>query len=465
MSRPLYDFLSESLLFDEAILAEDYRIVSSEDLERELSRYCEHARRVAAEILALAQNMTPNVAAFLGGHQNVLPEETVLKQLALYMQGVVVSDPLYDHSRFPSDVERAATQVLGLNERSIDKPALAKAARYMKSLTPAVAANFLHFLPLGYFHAPHDVIPLRFSPDGFASALPRELMAWFRQRARVRPLRHEGGKWFYVEADELKPCRGIYIEFDDHPSERSAIYFLFESRVVDLDEERRIARMVQTLPETPPTAEMFDAWVNQSLNSTALGVFDEVVTDAYWASRINYYYLTTSPFVAGLLDKVLDPRSRNLKADVAKLSLSLELPVARDVSIETLMKVRTEEGESFANFRVALEKYLRELRGIDDPDTLRQRLDSIAHEFEEVQVRDVRNSLSKLRRTLLADAALFAASLGITIQNYGVGVLPLGMAVAKGFKTVTEYLSVRREHPAYFLWRLRKQSQGYIFDA
>jgi hypothetical protein len=216
--------------------------------------------------------------------------------------------------------------------------------------------------------------------------------------------------------------------------------------------------MVQTLPEAPPSPEMFDAWVTQSLNSTAIGIFDEVVTNAYWASRINYYYLTTSPFVAALLDKVLDPSSGRLKADLVKLSLSLELPVMRDVSINTLMKVRTEEGESFANFRVALEKHLRELRGIDDPDALRRRLDNVAHEFEEIQVREVHNTLSQLRRTLLADTAIFAASLGITIQNYGVGVLPLGMAIAKGFKTVSEYLSVRRDHPAYFLWRLGKKA-------
>jgi hypothetical protein len=76
--------------------------------------------------------------------------------------------------------------------------------------------------------------------------------------------------------------------------------------------------------------------------------------------------------------------------------MSVDLPFLKELDIEMLMKVRQEEGEAFQSFRLELDKQLRELRLVKDPEALKIKTENVMHELSEVQVtRSIKNSSPK----------------------------------------------------------------------
>jgi len=59
----------------------------------------------------------------------------------------------------------------------------------------------------------------------------------------------------------------------------------------------------------------------------------------------------------------------------------MELPFIDNVDLETLMRVRTDEGQAFENFRLALDKQLRDLRLESDPEKLKLKAENAMHEL------------------------------------------------------------------------------------
>jgi hypothetical protein len=74
--------------------------------------------------------------------------------------------------------------------------------------------------------------------------------------------------------------------------------------------------------------------------------------------------------------------------------MNIDLPFLADVELEKLMRVRTEEGAAFQNFRTELDRQLRDLRSIDDPEQASRKAKDVVHELTEVQVRDINNKLA-----------------------------------------------------------------------
>jgi hypothetical protein len=129
MARALYDFLVNSFLFNEEDIEEEYARIAQRDWELEVSRYVDYmvanAGVVADEIVA---GNAPSTFSLLHSSFARLPAVAELKQSLLYFDRVLISAPLF----FPNDRVLAA-----------------KDARYMKDMTPMVAAGALFFVPLG----------------------------------------------------------------------------------------------------------------------------------------------------------------------------------------------------------------------------------------------------------------------------------------------------------------------------
>ena len=104
----------------------------------------------------------------------------------------------------------------------------------------------------------------------------------------------------------------------------------------------------------------------------------------------------------------------------------MELPFIENVDVETLMRVRTDEGEAFENFRVALDKQLRDLRLESDPRKLKIKTENAMHELMAVQVRQIAQGLVSLKKSMLAEAAVTAAGLVGAIQSSGF-TLPIAL--------------------------------------
>jgi hypothetical protein len=188
---------------------------------------------------------------------------------------------------------------------------------------------------------------------------------------------------------------------------------------------------------------------------TAGGIFDHVISDLVNAGNAGSMLLSRSPFVTDLLALQVG-KNETLRADVARLSLSLSLPYLHGISMEQLMRIRSEEGEAFQNFRRALEAKLREVRIETDEEKLRLKLQNIEHELSEVQVAEVDREVHRFRRNLAISALVGTASLMTVVPSGGMSLATLILGAAGGLKSLSEFQEKVRDNPAYFLWRLAK---------
>jgi hypothetical protein len=128
MGRELYDFLADSLLFNEALLSDSYASVPQPEWEREIARYFEHmvqsARAIATDVISGTDAVRLSV---LLSQFSPLPTIASLKRYLLYYNRVLVPAP----------------------HLFLERQGAAQKARLMKEVTPLVAAGLLVFVPLG----------------------------------------------------------------------------------------------------------------------------------------------------------------------------------------------------------------------------------------------------------------------------------------------------------------------------
>lgn len=323
MSRVLYDFLTESFLFREDHLAEDFASFGLDELEEELQRYRVHVLASLDEVAAEINARNSLLSIFFDTLTHPQPSIDRLKQCAFYFDFVVVDDPLFALSRQPDPAAGPPTELLGYKQPQVDRKKVASAARFMESLAPMVGADFLKFSPVSLDHEPFEGVPFKVSGNLFFEDVPSELHSFFRDRVKVHSMRRTGGgTWGYRPGESLRPSRGIYVEFEG--LDRGYVYHLFATQVLSADEETRMVEMANTLPDTPPTTAEFAAWVDQSVNQSAGRVIQGVLTDFARASSSGSLICTDSILVSDLMSN--QGGSSDLKSDLANLALQFEVP-------------------------------------------------------------------------------------------------------------------------------------------
>lgn len=119
------------------------------------------------------------------------------------------------------------------------------------------------------------------------------------------------------------------------------------------------------------------------------------------------------------------------------------------------MQVRENDADVFASFRLELEKQFRELRSVTDPKILKQKAENIFHELNEVQVQKINRKLNHIHKQIFVNSAIAIGGLIGTIPTGGYSLAGTAIAMAKGYKDYNEYIEKVREHPAYFLWKVK----------
>ena len=173
--------------------------------------------------------------------------------------------------------------------------------------------------------------------------------------------------------------------------------------------------------------------------------------------------MSVSPFVFELLKRGL-PLEHDLQTSTFNAILGIELPFLQRVDPEVLMTIRRNDGEAFQNFRLELERHLRELRCVQDPEELRIRAENALHEVTEVQLRQVNRKVSELKKHALAEALVLFGGLAAAVQTGGWSLAACAGAVAAGYKSLSEYRGQVRENPAFFLWKVLDRSRSITRD-
>ena len=449
MGTTTFDFLNESLLFDEGHQEDYYASVSDADLLEELRRYRQHA---VDNIEALHQEiiLTTSRLKVFGARDSFSINR--LKQSALYLDQVVLPDPLFQQSEEPSAISDQMSQFLGMpNNKEVDRKRLAGAASRMKALTPMVAADYVKFFPVSYYLEPDEQIPLLYSETGFADALPTRILSKYQENADVRSLRRTD-QGLAVE-NSLRRGRHISVQFrGNHDGEM--IYVLAQNEAVDVDAAARSIHFRSTLPDEPPPVDEFQAWVAQSINQAARAHYHGLLKELALSQFFGASYLTSSEFTHSLFGA--NDSTQSVEHHTADCILNFDLPYLEDITIHDLMKVRDNDGEAFRLFRTELERQLRELRTETDPETLKRKAENAVHELSVVQVAAIDQKIRSLKKRALVEATIAAGGLVATVVSSGWSIAATAVALASLSRSGSHIMQ-SRENPAYFLWKARSR--------
>lgn len=453
MGSRLYNFLADSFLFDDSLIQDKFQSMPDSDVWTELQRYRQFCLSVASELEAEVLSNSSSLKLFSGIKQVRIP---LLKQSAFYVQQHVLYDPLFALTHTPTEQSTAMNEFLGMRDTPFDKAQVARTLHYLKELTPMIASDYVKLLPTSYLLEPPKEVPFTHSEKGFRERVPQTLHDFVHRHAVVESGKKvEGGIQF---DGAFETGRLISVRFKDHGFEDSLCYALTAQEVIEINRETGIVKSGMTLPDTPPDKAIFDAWVYQSINQAAGRIYQRILLENMLCVRFAASYLTDSPFILELLKQII-PFEDSIQVNTVNVLLNMNLPFIDGVDIDSLMRVRSQDGEAFDNFRLELDKQLRELRQVKDPDVLKTRAENVMHELAEVQIPRLEKTIGSLKRKLFREAAVVVASLYVAVQS-GAWPLPLAlMGALQCYKSLTEYQSQRNENPAFFLWRVLKDSR------
>lgn len=456
MANIAFDFLTESFLFDERYINENYWQVSEQELLLELQKYRNHIIKNRDNII---NEVTRNKNSLNVSLESVgsLPTEQLLKQIALYMDKIIISDPIFSFTQTKSNMHVPMSQLMGVNPNiEIDKRYLANCVKYMKETTPLVATQFIKYVPVSLIHEPPKELPILYSEDNFSSELSAELYDFFCKKAKVNNVTIKNGSMCYKDTNQLFLGTTIAVDFDEDHIRKGHIYQFIRTEFRDYDKETGKVEMIQYIPDTISQVD-FDNWVTNSINRAAIAEFRTTLNEAILAKKMNCMYMAKSNFTSELLSQTV--AKENIETDLVNLSMSLELPLLNEISLNDLAKIRCDNGEAFHNFRTELNSKLLGVRGITDSNELKKELENISYEMNQLQVNEVNKEYRKIIKSFGLDATILTGSLVTSFCTGGLTLLGAAGALAKGGIDYIKYLNEVKENNGYFLWNLKRKAK------
>lgn len=449
MGSITYDFLANSVLFNDEEIENEFSSLNDNQLEKLLQDYREHCLTNYSDLLneVKSNNSTLKVLSSI----EEIPFDTLL-QSALYFDQYVIYDPLFRFTHTEGETSKVVSEYLGFEKNGISRRELAKTVKLLKRITPMIAVDYIKILPLSYSFEPPKETPINLPINYYADILPEDIMQYFKERVIVNSMKQDGVGWKILDKQDYTP--GLFITFEDLHNHKGLIYNFFYQEYIKTDEPNKFLTKM-TLADYPMDVETWNIWVAQSIHSSAKAVFDKIYIENIIACDLNTTYLTDNSFTANLLTKNLSVKE-TVETSSASQFLNLELPFLDKVNIDKLMTIRTHEADLFTNFRLELEKQLRELRTVTDPKEIQVRQENIVHELGTVQVHKINQKLESLKRKGVADGVLLLGGLAGTVQTAGWSLLASALAVASGYKSYRDYKDKLVENPSYLLWKVLK---------
>ena len=445
-------------MFLSECVAEGYSKYQDSEITSELEKYrnfvLENIENIQNEIKHTHDKLNISIETF-----NELPTEDVYKQLVLYMDQVVIPDPLFELTEERNPFSDTVGQYMGLQKTSgIERQKLTDVINYIKCISPLIESCFVVMLPVSLMHEAPKEIGINYSPTSFSDIIPTPILEFYRSIAKVHNLEKcDTG----LRMDPGKPLMlgtQIYIDFPCEIKSNGCIYQYMLQEVVEYDEETRKALFRMYIPDTID-APTFNAWVNQSINQAAKHHFKEKYSELVLARKSGCMYLARSPLTAHILQMAIEKPSKD--AELSTMALQLDLPVLSQLPITDILDIRKNYGEAFHNFRNELNARLIGLDSIDDTDTFRRQLASISYELNNLQVKEVEKEYRKITRTLKLDALALTGSLIASFATGSITAVGAAGAFVKGISDIGKYYTDVHEHNGLFLWKLNNQAQKY----
>ncbi len=458
MSINCLSFLLNSFLYSNECVDSEYSKYQDKQINSELQKYREFVLGnyvdIQNEISHTHDKLNISIETF-----SELPTEDVYKQLVLYMDQVVIPDPLFELTEERNPFSDTVGQYMGLQKASaVERQKITDVINYIKCISPLIESGFVVMLPVSLMHEAPKKININYSPTSFSDAIPAPILDFYRSIAKVYNLEKcDTG----LRMDPNKPLTlgtQIYVDFPDDIKSNGNMYQYMLQEVVDYDEKTGKALFRMHIPDTI-SKETFDHWVNQSINQAANHHFNEKYAEMVLAQTCGCMYLSRSKLTAKILQMAIEKPSKN--AELSSMALQLDLPILNQLPIMDILNIRNNYGEAFHNFRNELNSKLLSLDSIDNAESFRRQLDTISYELNNLQVKEVEKEYRKISRTLKLDALALTGSLIASFAMGGITAVGAAGAFVKGISDIGKYYTDVHEHNGLFLWKLNNQAKKY----
>jgi len=450
LSQIIYNFLKESFLYDNKLIEKEYSSITDIEIKNEFKKYREY---ILKNISKLHDEITLYANQIKIFNVDKLIDFTKIRQMSFYLDQVIVSDPLFKVCT-PSNLHQDIfSEYLGVTkDNSFSRKELIKVIKNFKDSEILVEATYLKFFPTSYFFEPKSEIPLLYSETQFYDVLPSNIMDLYHKNTKLRTFKKNG---LYLTVNKnFERDRTLEVLFQNDDTIFQNMYNLLEQKIISYDEKTNTAEFAMSLPDTIPTKESFDSWVNQSINQSAISHFKKISLDINLSTKLKAQYITTSSFVDKILKNQFNLKP-DIKSNVTNLMLNFDLNFFEDIDIKNLMAIRKNDGEEFEVFRRELEKQLRDIKNEKDSSIIQSKIQDVKHELEEVQIAAINSKMKKMKKKASIDFVIGTAGLGASFATGGISTFATLVSLFNGYKTYNEYQDDVKENPSYFLWKIK----------
>lgn len=455
MGSPLWDFLWDSLLFDDQLIDSGFAEISESELKDELSKYVARAAKAVPDIQTSLQQSMPGPMLAAGAR---LRPRQMLIQGAFYIERVVMNDPMFEVGASALRERLMAEELLRTEPSPVNRGGLAWIARYMKDLTPMVAANYVAFLPVNQgigFAA--ETLPLSPIVNRYIT-LPQEVMDLLLRRIVIKPGTVDVPSG---STTGMKDASAVWVEFEGLQETSWYRTTSNSEPVVVAPSSEDVKRMFQTRRE-PGKAE----WVIAEAARYAMTqAYRQIMGEVSVANLVNASYATESPLAFDVLMVASMSSEPSREEQIGRAVLDLRMPFLANVDAATLMNIRESDRDAFRTFQRGLEQALRSLGETSDEGQRRRVIVEVTEQAA-AEMGRIERTLRRARKDFAIEVMLEAALASVTAA-LAVPASPWRAAVAAAAPAATvsaigaanRARSQSRENDWFFLWQVQKKSQ------
>ncbi|EME1703937.1 hypothetical protein ACSD42_004133 [Cronobacter sakazakii] len=441
--------LTESILWDDGLLAADYAALDARRLEDALKGYLQAVSLLRGEWhtlqgsplslwIACHDQLTLYRPGLLSAERIILTD--TLEEAALRLDTLASSEAM-DHLVYHNATDRLADIRTGV----------AQFVRFVKDNFLLIQAGFIAFTPCESARQEQQrkMQLLQDNPDRhfLHSVMPPAVAQLYERSLSVRGIRRVGEEGHFRFVSEKTLPDEIMLELRDCLSPFTNAYMYQELQPVEVKEDGTFrARITRGKHEN---RKGYDRWVRGAINRSIYFHYHGLLTDISQSARTGASLVTRCPLQGKILQK-LDASGR-----LSRRMLEIDLPFLQDLSLHDIFRIRTDYEPSVTAFRRSLRNCAVEMERASGPDEIRLLQQRFQERIADEGLDELHQKLSIWKRRSIQDTALLAvpAVLGYmgspSLLNMAAGAVSL-LQAALGAHRHHEDVT---HHPSWFLLR------------
>lgn len=441
--------LTESILWDEKLIAADYAPLSEETLHSGLQSYLQAVGSNRHEDECLIRSP---LSLWM----------THFAQLALYRPGllsaerIILTDALEQAALRLGGTDMALAVDLLVQNRHTDRldnirRDMARFVRFVRKHFALIQAGFILFTPSESVRQEQQR-KVGFTDENagrsfLSSVMPQAIAEFYTRSLKVKGVERvsEEGHIRFVPENRLPG--EIMLELKDCLSPFTNGHIFQNMRPVSKNADGSIT--VAITRGKLRNRNHYQHWVRGAVNRSLYYHYLNLLTDLSQSDRTGTSLATRCPFQGKVLEKLGAP------GGLSRRMLEIDLPFLPDLSPEALFRIRTDYEPSATAFRHALRDCALEMERAADPAEIRLLQLRFQERIADEGLEDLREKLRGWKRRSLQDVALLSAPavLGYigapaftSLATGAVSILQATIGTWRNYQDVTR-------HPSWFLLR------------